>query len=469
MAPVAEPAVAPAVPEVVLPDPNEPTVFAEGRFFATEEEQVAYLTAELERVWKEMHKLEPLVVCRRAEEIIRTVLKDKAPLIATLGLDGTLRKKFTIVMNNEELLAANGSLRELDRHYLRSWLKDAGFDLNTLSYVENKICNKKGQCTKLSRAISSAMPSDLAGSARDYAQRISGAKAPVSRSGFVAAISTAFRGNADMFISANPTDLIASTFGGGFTSCHRPGGEYFGGNIGLALTPSCFLGYTGSPAKKTGRMWMYYLEEAQHLYQLKTYGVLPQQWRSKLRHVTQDVIDINRIWVHSTNRPINTKDGGNSSAYVDTSNLNMSYGQEKGFVDNAKIVMGVHICPDCGAKGNAHQGQSRAGGCRKCEAAPRGCKDCGEPVGGEQLMNSDGHQICKACFEKLYYVCPDCGGSYLLYEEHVHTRTDGKRVCHGCFDDSYVSCADCGIMHHYQAATLGDDDMYRCSGGCPAQ
>jgi len=322
--------------------------------------------------------------------------------------------------------------------YITPWLEKGQYDPKSIKLVDNQVCNPKGQCTKLTRAINQCKPARLDDRALDLAQKISGSKRRPNDLDFVTAISVAFRGNIGLYISCNPTDIATSTWNGGFTSCHRPGGEYFSGNVALINTPCCMVAYVGTPEKKTGRLFMYYVQEAQHIYQLKTYGTLPQQWRKAMRNAVQDILDPEAVWVHSTKRAIKTKNKERTGAYVDTEQLSVCYQQEKGFQSDVVIDMGEHICPSCGVKGCLPSGDKRTGGCKDCPTAIV-CSACG--CGTTKHKHYDDKNYCEECYDKTVSKCRSCGDSY--YKKDIKTLK-GADICTYCFENHVADCIECG-------------------------
>jgi hypothetical protein len=93
---------------------------------------------------------------------------------------------------------------------------------------------------------------------------------------------------AQVYLSVNPSDLVACSWNVPWSSCLKPDGEYFSGAVGAITDPHSVLIYTGTPEKKVGRQFAYiYAADGPQAYFSRVYGSLPDWMQAAARHYVQ--------------------------------------------------------------------------------------------------------------------------------------------------------------------------------------
>ncbi len=100
-------------------------------------------------------------------------------------------------------------------------------------------------------------------------------------------------------------------------------------------------------------------------------------------------------------------------------------------------------CHSCGAKVKYRKASNFlfTNGSFYCTACIETCKHCNTLAPSHSMTSVGGSRYCKACHDRKYFRCGDCGKSYPLSEE---MRIDGGYiVCESCFEDNYFCCDEC--------------------------
>lgn len=353
-------------------------------------------------------------------------------------LDDLLRARIEFTCEPEDILR-NEPLRQLWREYLRQWLYDGGYDPETSNLATNTIDNKKGQSMKLTRVLARVMPEEVPHSALVLAQEISQTRKTPTRDSFLALVSVALRGGSTFTLSANPSDFITSSFGGGFSSCHGPGDIHFAGNIGLATTRNVLLAYTGTPEEKTGRMWVWYDPDMPQVWQLKSYGIFPGHWRKAVREYIEQCLH-KGTWVHRSSPSMDVLDN-TTRGYFDHCGCDAAYVKGNKYSPTLRVRGTIgSFCIKCGDS----DVQLRSALCRSCAGEYHQCYDCGGNVDEDDGYLINGDWYCPDCVS----YCDSCGDNHVRISYTVYTRnaqgwTADASVCEDCLD-RYTLCDDCG-------------------------
>jgi len=267
----------------------------------------------------------------------------------------------------------------------------------------------------------------------------------------------------DMYLSANPSDILTCSHDGGFSSCLRPGGEYFASVASYLRDDFTFLCYVGTPTKKTGRAFVYLGQSGLDFIFSRSYGSFTDHHRKLGRQVIERSIartmGLHNHWIKrsaglcSQSYAYGVYFDGGESDYLRHDSERHSHPQAATppfkrvaciFCDETGISTSAILCPDCSYHTNSD------GICCGCD---------GHVGQNDIYRDQHGRTHCESCYYESYTSCGCCGDEVSTDNAYY---TDWDSYCEACFYESYFHCAHCG-------ETTSNDDARSVSGDswCP--
>lgn len=297
-------------------------------------------------------------------------------------------------------------------------------------------------------------------------------------------------------VSRNPVDYIFCSARQSFSSCldATKDNSYFAGLVALALDPNrVFIFMTNSKEplqerfrdkdfyyyKYISRCWALWLDprnihndDVEYKKELmlglvKSYGA-NVDLHNKIKSVGYNALHMGEIEDDIPSmfpfQPPVRPDGGRAMIYLDDYGY-WSDGQDwyyyPGYGNNCH---GVHHCIDCGRRivGDNVRWSNNQPMCRRCfEKVFFICTMCGGSYVIEGAFKTpEGEDICKHCFESNFVVCDVCR-TIIPTKKAVEAPND-KRYCANCFDELYTNCASCDEVAARKEAVNVDDGRWYC-------
>lgn len=445
----------------------------------TYEERVSRMTEEFMQVWSNVlypsckteviHTFPTAPHPEAVDKLVRQLIEANDPIREVYGLDDMLRCFVEIKLADREILEMNSNLGALYYDYLRGWLTDAGFDSTTINLADNRIMNAKGQPMKLTKALASVLPESMPERALQFAREVAFARNDPTRESFLAYIAPALQGVARIGLTTNLSDLMTASAGGGFTSCHGPGGAHFSGNMGLALTPDVFLGFVGEPHAKKGRMWVYVSRKNMELFQLKTYGMFPSHFRKPLREYIEECLAPGQRWVHRAKVSTALGAKGAHNGYFDSAEIDGAYLHGRVYIGLVELNFAGARCVTCGEQPPSAL-SSHTCECKYCHGVQ--CARCKVKLRSTDPQHTHHSSVyCLTCWDASRVVCAECECGMHDADAYTIERYDVElgenvsvNICRDCFSNNYFECSHCGETRpqdeHHTIYTVDDGDRY---------
>lgn len=264
-----------------------------------------------------------------------------------------------------------------------------------------------------------------------------------------------------MYLSANPCDIITASHNGGFSSCLRPGGEYFASTASYALDSISTLCYIGTPRRKYGRAFVYktHPEFLSFLFG-NGYGSFPDYMREVGRHAIENTIakyhGIPSHWLLK-GASLGSHSRMDEKVYFDGDDA--EYLRHVSLQDTAKNApMPDLIYAPCVICNGEVLG-------RECIVCPEHggdrdlcCERCGDGVCDDDAIWVDDEAFCSSCFNDRFFYCHCCDeATHNDYMVTVRGTYGSEYYCEGCASD-LSSCDHCGNVYAEDAATLYEDE-----------
>lgn len=262
-------------------------------------------------------------------------------------------------------------------------------------------------------------------------------------------------------LSINPFDFFTCSDreGGwaGFSSCLRPGGEYFNGVLVNLASPHCAIMYISEPERinfKIGRVWVYVNETAVH------------QGRSAYGSIFDHDLLLVRSWMHEKlgGKWLRRRDGLQAKHVTQLTGIGYldwgcgDYTHKEG-VTEVRFEFKMPICLQCGkefAYGNEN------GVCSDCgDKVCYHCFNCDCAIDDEEdtrWYHDDCY--CEDCFNDMFTYCNSCENYYPDDEVRIVCTNRGKRYyCDSCLGDT-AECYHCEELHTTDILTEVDGEYY---------
>lgn len=257
------------------------------------------------------------------------------------------------------------------------------------------------------------------------------------------------KGEKRLVISANIFDFLTCSAReagyASFSSCLRPGGDYFSGALSMYNSPFSLLTYVTDEYRidyKIGRAWLHIYNDC--LYHAITYGTFNHDHKKQVRNHIEQKINKGVPWKSRSH----TLQYDASCGYIDSSDMVFAY-----YLGNdvpARLQFPDSLCLSCGDE------HSREEDCV--------CRSCGEDetnycmtgCGREMTIEHDGEFYCQRCFDRQFFTCYICDG--VEKHDNSYSSPDGNTICQECYNTRYSYCDSCD-------SDVDSEDIVRAPGG----
>ena len=304
----------------------------------------------------------------------------------------------------------------------------------------------------------------------------------------------------ELFISANPAELLKATHNCSYSSCYRYGGEWFSSTVAYALDEVTLL--TGhwrtNDHYKLGRAWLYALPEEPAILHQKSYGDFNSLLRKSVREEIEKKIDLAAgreytpsKWKASHNQRAEYRNAGdiyfdNHMTIARSDNVSkegivlqfssavcLNCGEE--FISNTERCLcdscsvDYQECQECGSRIYDDNDIRWVDGYAYCPNCVSWCEDCNEYVNEDTTRVSGGGYVCSICLEENYTYCEYCN-KYIWNNDtvEVNGRWGSEYICDECASHHFEQCEKCGEYFRPEDMTEACDENYcaRCLSEC---
>lgn len=380
--------------------------------------------------------------------LITTVRENKAPIIRALGLnEETMRLKTNISV-------ADGSwshIPELTGGWLRQLAKDHDFTVTT---TPRATISKNGTDFKATRFLKNLVETNQLGVPGWALESV---KAKDKEGVFKESIFWSKLGeilnspSIVMYLSANPSDILTCSHDGGFSSCLRPGGEYFSGVASYLLDSFTFLCYVGDPLRKTGRTFCYLGASGMDFLFGKGYGSFPEYLSETGRKLIASNIASNAgLDNHWIKRKAALSTSNHNGVYFDGSEADFIRHVSERDSHKQAVTPNFISCTCIVCDGRVRSCAVLCSGCGSADNYTI-CENCEHAVDEDDVYNDEnGNRFCEECYHDIYTQCEGCGRE-MDRDGDTYSTPNDEYVCEGCFSYNFFNCYHCG-----DAASLAD-------------
>jgi hypothetical protein len=379
------------------------------------------------------------------DEATERLREGKEHLIAPLGLNPvTMRRKF--------LAALPEGSRDHIPHHVALWLRnlEARHDfIFTPSPVAQ--CSKGGKTFKATRFLKKLIETE---NEIIPSETLIDAKAVNKEGDYLTSIFWSKLGeilgspSLEMYVSVNPCDILTASHEGGFSSCLRPGGEYFATVGSWAHDQFSALCFIGSPKRKHGRAFTYFPDKSYHTFLFgNSYGSFPSFMRTIGRQAIEtqlaSYLGVDNIWHLGQPNLVSASYGG-GKVYFDGADVDYMRTVEHKDTEATRPDIVNPVCILCDDERVDHRESITCpdhGGKRTIR-----CERCSDELNENYACyNDDGDAYCNCCFDELYFVCEHCDCTHDRDERWLVRDSHGNRyrVCGPCRDEYYTYCDRC--------------------------
>jgi hypothetical protein len=366
------------------------------------------------------------------QSVTKTGLAEKADLLERLGL--TEENDYRIVIKpqiSEDAWESAYYVNQIVKQTLRPI-----FPQHALLCSQNAAMDNRGNTQKLTRMIHAELKK------WSYSHPLREKLYPLFNveddTRLLQVLGEAFtsKGEKRLVISANIFDfLTCSARDAGFasfSSCLRPGGDYFSGALSMYNSPFSLLTYVTEENRidyKIGRAWLHIYDDC--LYHAITYGTFNHDHKKQTRHYVEQKLNKGGAWKSRSH----TLQYNASCGYIDSSDMVFAY--YSGNDVPARLQFPDSLCLACGDEHDREEDCT----CPRCAGDYDDTDYCTTGCGREMTIEHDGEFYCQRCFDRQFFTCCICDAT----EEHDNAccTPDGDACCQDCYSERFSCCDLC--------------------------